>query len=148
MVLSKGHDVVGPGYSRLSGDVARVTDRGEESGNSNRVCQEYDTDRGQIGLLETAGVTGKDTQVIRQIGLLRTAGVTRTTTRVSRQSGLLRRARVTRMVTRVYRQIGLLGSAGVTETATQSCEILAGLWKIWLTRKVGLQKIRLLWKAE
>jgi hypothetical protein len=48
MVLSKGHKVVGPGYSGLLGDATRVTDRGEESGNPNqvdRVCQEYDIDR-------------------------------------------------------------------------------------------------------
>jgi hypothetical protein len=48
MVLSKGHEVVGPSYSRLSGDAARVMNRGEESGNPNfvdRVHREYDTDR-------------------------------------------------------------------------------------------------------
>jgi hypothetical protein len=47
-VLSKGHEVVGPGYLRLSGNAARVTTRGGESGNPNRVDrvrQEYDTDR-------------------------------------------------------------------------------------------------------
>jgi hypothetical protein len=37
MVLSKGHEVIRLGYSRLSGDAARVADRGEESGNPNRV---------------------------------------------------------------------------------------------------------------
>jgi hypothetical protein len=45
MVLSKGCEVVGPGYSRLSGDATRVTDRGGESGSPNRVDREYDTDR-------------------------------------------------------------------------------------------------------
>jgi hypothetical protein len=44
-VLSKGCEVVGPGYLRLSGDTARVADRGEELGNPNRVHQEYDTDQ-------------------------------------------------------------------------------------------------------
>jgi hypothetical protein len=47
MVLSKGCEVVGPGYSRISRDAARVLDRGE-LGNPNRVDrdhQEYDTDR-------------------------------------------------------------------------------------------------------
>jgi hypothetical protein len=46
-VLSKGREVVKMGYSRLSGDAARVTDR-EELGNPNwvvRVCWEHDTDR-------------------------------------------------------------------------------------------------------
>jgi hypothetical protein len=48
MVSSRGHKVVGPDYTRLSGDAARVTDRGEESGNpnrANRVCREYNMDR-------------------------------------------------------------------------------------------------------
>jgi hypothetical protein len=48
MVLSKGCEVVGPGYSRLSRDAARVTNRGGESGNPNRVDRvhrEYDTDQ-------------------------------------------------------------------------------------------------------
>jgi hypothetical protein len=47
-VFSKGCGVVGLGYSRLSGDAARVTDRGGESSNPNqvdRVHREYDTDR-------------------------------------------------------------------------------------------------------
>jgi hypothetical protein len=48
MVLSKGCEVVWPGYSRLPGDAARVADRRGESGNPNRVdrvCQEYNTNR-------------------------------------------------------------------------------------------------------
>jgi hypothetical protein len=48
MVLSKGHEVVGPGYSRMSGDVVRVTDRGRELDNPNRVGwvpQDYGMDR-------------------------------------------------------------------------------------------------------
>jgi hypothetical protein len=48
MVLSKVHEVVGPGYSMLSGNAARVANKGEESGNPNWVDQvhrEYDTDR-------------------------------------------------------------------------------------------------------
>jgi hypothetical protein len=80
-VLSKGCEVVGLGYSRLSADVARVTDRGGESGNPNRVDwvhREYDTDQWQIGLLGTVGVTGADTQVSENIGLLGTTWVTGT----------------------------------------------------------------------
>jgi hypothetical protein len=48
MVLFKSREVAGPGYSRLPGDTTRVTDRGEESGNPNRVDRvhrEYNTDR-------------------------------------------------------------------------------------------------------
>jgi hypothetical protein len=39
VVLSKGCEVVKPGHSRLIGAVAKVTDRGENSGNSSRVNQ-------------------------------------------------------------------------------------------------------------
>jgi hypothetical protein len=39
VVLSKGHEVVGSGYSRLIGVAAKVSDRGENSGNSSRVNQ-------------------------------------------------------------------------------------------------------------
>jgi hypothetical protein len=48
MVLSKGCEVARLDYSRLSGDAARVIDKGGESGNHNRVDwvrREYDTDR-------------------------------------------------------------------------------------------------------
>jgi hypothetical protein len=45
MVLSKCHEVVGSGYSRLSGDDARATNRGKDPGNLSRVGQEYDMDR-------------------------------------------------------------------------------------------------------
>jgi hypothetical protein len=47
LVLSKGHEVVGPGYPRLLGDATRVVDGGEVLGNPNRVDQarqEYDMD--------------------------------------------------------------------------------------------------------
>jgi transketolase N-terminal domain/subunit len=37
VVLSKGHEVVGLGYSRLTGAATKVTDMGENSGNPSRV---------------------------------------------------------------------------------------------------------------
>jgi hypothetical protein len=48
MVLANGREVVGPGYSRLLGDAARVANRGGESVSPNRVDQvrwENDTDQ-------------------------------------------------------------------------------------------------------
>jgi hypothetical protein len=48
VVLSKGREVVGPGYSRLTNVAAKVTDRGENSGNLSwvsRVSQYNSTDR-------------------------------------------------------------------------------------------------------
>jgi hypothetical protein len=45
MVLCKGREVVGLGYSRLSGDATRATGRGEESGDLSQVGWEYDTDQ-------------------------------------------------------------------------------------------------------
>jgi hypothetical protein len=84
-VLSKGREVVGPGYSRLSGDAARVVEKEksqvtlsgltEFTGNTTRIG-------GQIGLLGIIRVTGMDARVGGQTGLLETAGETRTTTRV------------------------------------------------------------------
>jgi hypothetical protein len=47
-MLSKGHEVDGLGYSRLTGAAAKVTDRGENLGNSSRVSwvnQGSNTDR-------------------------------------------------------------------------------------------------------
>jgi hypothetical protein len=37
VVLSKGHEVVRSGYSRLAGAAAKVTDRGENLGNPSQV---------------------------------------------------------------------------------------------------------------
>jgi hypothetical protein len=85
-----------------------------------------------------------DTWVGGRTGLLGTAEVIRTMTRVGGQIGLLGTAGVTGTVAWVSRQIGLLGSARVPDTATQCREILAGLQKIWLTRKAGLPNTRVI----
>jgi hypothetical protein len=45
VMLSKGHEVVGPGYSRLTSAATKVTDRGENSGNPNRVNQVSKTEQ-------------------------------------------------------------------------------------------------------
>jgi hypothetical protein len=45
VVLSKGHVVVGLGYSRLTGAATKVTDRGENSGNPSRISQDNGTDQ-------------------------------------------------------------------------------------------------------
>jgi hypothetical protein len=76
MVLSKGREVVGLGYSRLLGDATRVPDKGGESAKSNWV----DRIGGQIRLLRTAGVTGMAVWLSRQIGLLGSPRVTGTAT--------------------------------------------------------------------
>jgi hypothetical protein len=39
VVLSKGHEVVGPSYSRLTSATTKVTDRGENSDNPSRVSR-------------------------------------------------------------------------------------------------------------
>jgi hypothetical protein len=96
MMLSKGHEVVGLGYSRLSRDAARAADRGKS----------------WVTLTGTAEVTGMDTQVGGQTGLIGTARLTKTMTQVGRQTGLLGTAGITGMTAQVSRQIELLGSAG------------------------------------
>jgi hypothetical protein len=45
VVLSKGHEVVRLGYSRLTGAAAKVTDRGENLGNSSQIRPDNSTDR-------------------------------------------------------------------------------------------------------
>jgi hypothetical protein len=45
VVLSKGCEVVGPGNSRSIGAAAKVTNRGENSGNPNWVSQDNSSDR-------------------------------------------------------------------------------------------------------
>jgi hypothetical protein len=45
VVLSKGHEVVGPGYSRLLVTAAEVMHKGENSRNSNRVNQVSKTEK-------------------------------------------------------------------------------------------------------
>jgi hypothetical protein len=45
VVLSKGHEVVEPGYSRLSGAAAEVMHKGENTGNPNRVNQVSKTEQ-------------------------------------------------------------------------------------------------------
>jgi hypothetical protein len=118
MVLSKGHEVLEPGYSRLSRDAACVVDRGDESGNPNRVDQvhwEYNTDQWTNRVTQDSRGNRDGYSSQRADGLLRTTEVTRTTTWVGRQTGLLGTAGVTGMVAWNSRQIGL---AGVTETAT------------------------------
>jgi hypothetical protein len=44
-VLSKGHEVVRPHYSRLSGAAAEVMHKGENSGNPNRVNRVSNTEQ-------------------------------------------------------------------------------------------------------
>jgi hypothetical protein len=83
---------------------------------------------GLTGLLGTSSVIGTDTRFGGQIGLLGTAGVTG-------------------MAAWVSRLFLLLGSTSVTETATRSQEILSRLRKIQLPRHAGLWKIRLTQKA-
>jgi hypothetical protein len=66
MVLSKGHEMVGPSYSRLSGDAARVMDRQES----------WTEEESWVTLTRMTGFIGNTTRIGGQIGLLDTAGVT------------------------------------------------------------------------
>jgi hypothetical protein len=45
VVLSKGREVVGPGYSRLTCAAAKVMDKGENLGNPSRVGQDSSTNQ-------------------------------------------------------------------------------------------------------
>jgi hypothetical protein len=61
MLLSKGCEMIRPGFSWLPGDAARVMNRGGES----------------VTLTGLTGFAGNMTRIGEQIGLLGTAGVTR-----------------------------------------------------------------------
>jgi hypothetical protein len=49
VVLSKGRKVVGPGYSRVTGVAAQVTEKKENLGNHGRVSQNSNTDQQAVG---------------------------------------------------------------------------------------------------
>jgi hypothetical protein len=45
VVMSKGHEVVGPGYSRVTGVARKITDKKENLGNHSRVNQVSNTEQ-------------------------------------------------------------------------------------------------------
>jgi hypothetical protein len=55
VVLSNGHKVVRPGYTRLTGAATKVTDRGENSGNPNRVNWVSKTEQHYPSLVSQVG---------------------------------------------------------------------------------------------
>jgi hypothetical protein len=67
VVLSKGHEVVGPGYSRVTGVAAKVMDKKENSGNHgqvNRVSkteQHYPSQVSQVTWVRTSSSTDQRT---------------------------------------------------------------------------------------
>jgi hypothetical protein len=70
VVLSKGREVVGPGYSRLTGANTTVTDRGENLGNYSRVnwvCKMEQHYPSRVSLVSRLGKT--TTRNGKQIGL-------------------------------------------------------------------------------
>jgi hypothetical protein len=82
-VLSKGHEVVRLGYSRLKGMLQKWQIE-EES---------------RVTLTKLIGFTRNTTRISGQIGLLKIVSVTGMVAQVSRQIGLLELARVTEIAT-------------------------------------------------
>jgi hypothetical protein len=173
MVLSKGREMVGPGYSRLSGDAASVADRGEESGNPNwvgRVHRKYDTDRRTDRVTrDSRGNRGRysgrwanrltrDSRGIQDYHFGRwTDWVTRDN-RGNQDGGS---GQQTDRVTRVSRcnedsNPKSRNSSRVTENlANTEVELWkirllhkAGVHRIWLTQRARLRRIRLTRRAE
>jgi hypothetical protein len=66
VVLSKGCEVVEPGHSRLIGAVAKVTDRGENSGNSSRVNQFSKTEQHYLSQVSRVGRVNQDSNTDQQ----------------------------------------------------------------------------------
>jgi hypothetical protein len=73
-VLSKGCEMVGPGYPRLSGAATEVMHKGENSGNPNRVSkmeQGYPSRVNQIDRVsQMAGIADRISEQIELAGLL------------------------------------------------------------------------------
>jgi hypothetical protein len=116
VVLSKGNEVVGLGYSRLTGAAAKVMDRGEI-----RV-----TPTGLAGLAETTA------RIDKQIGLAKTT----TIAWIGNQIGLVG---LTKTSAQIIEQIGLVGLTGLAGLVAQSRkqEVPVGL----LTQKARLWRI-------
>jgi hypothetical protein len=135
VVLSKGREVVGSGYSRVSGVAAKVTDKKENSGNHgrvkrvskieqhymsrvNRVSQNSNTDWqadwvGRVTRISPS--SSKDRQQIRLAGLAAWSRKQEVPVVSLTQKSRLRKIRPTQK---------------------------AGLWKIQQTQKAGLWKIQ------
>jgi hypothetical protein len=67
VVLSKGCEVVGAGYSRLTGAAAKVMDKGENLGNPSRVSQDNSTDR-QADRVSQNNSTDRRADRVSQVG--------------------------------------------------------------------------------
>jgi hypothetical protein len=55
VVLTKGHEVVRAGYLRLTGAASKVTDRGENSGNTSRVNRVSKTEQHYLSWVSRVG---------------------------------------------------------------------------------------------
>jgi hypothetical protein len=121
VVLSKGREVVGSGYSRLIGAAAKVTDRGENSGNPNWVNQVSKMEQHYPS--RVAGLAGL-------AGLTRLVGLAETTGRIGKQIGLAELVGLAKAAARINEQIELVGLA----TWSRKHEVPVRL----LTRKAGL----------
>jgi hypothetical protein len=58
--LSKGHEVVRPGYSRLLGAAAEVMHKGENSGNPNQVGKTEQRYSSQVNRTDQVSQIGQD----------------------------------------------------------------------------------------
>jgi hypothetical protein len=70
VVLSKGREMVGSGYSRLTGDATKVADRGENSGNPSQVNRVSKTEQHYPSLVSRVSQdnsTDRQAHRVRQI---------------------------------------------------------------------------------
>jgi hypothetical protein len=68
VVLSKGHEVVRPGYSRLIGAAAKVMDMGENSGNDSQVSKMEQRYLRRVSRVNQGNNTDQHVDQVSQVG--------------------------------------------------------------------------------
>jgi hypothetical protein len=68
VVLSKGHEVVRPGYSRLTGAAAKVMDMGENSGNDSQVSKMEQRYLRRVSRVNQGNNTDRHVDQVSQVG--------------------------------------------------------------------------------
>jgi hypothetical protein len=145
LVLSKGHEVVGPGYSRVTSVAAEVTNKRGNSGNYSRVTRVSETEQCYSNRV------GRVTRVSQNSNMDRQADRVSWDTWVSQNSSIDQQEDRVSQVTRVSPNSSLdrwtdwVSRVGDTEQKMGGSSWLltrkAGLHKIWLTQKAELRRI-------
>jgi hypothetical protein len=140
VVLSKGLEVVGPGYSRVTGVAVKVTDKRENSGNHDLVNRVSKTEQHYPSRVNRVSQNSNTDRQADQVGQ---------TTWDSPNSSMDQQTyQVSRVGNTEHKKRGSSRVANMEVWVIEnSANTGAGLWKIRLTRKARLWKIQLTQKA-